>query len=208
LQGIAFIQCLKRYAEFEYLRFRDKYQPTIYERPNVKSELKLNNYNLKGKNMKGEILKRAKHIVLNIVKYTIKIAWEIIIIDELALEIIWEALNLFGLYITLRIVKHMLPIAEYLPLEVKTSSIKLIEERIGQEMKLIGNLFDIGGFSLWQIRRLHNTLQVEINVLKSLIMDYENDVLLYDNFINEPDCTSVHLKAPHVTEALTSSYCC
>ena len=101
----------------------------------VKVNLKLKNYNLKGKNMKGEILERAKHIVLNIVKYIIKIAWEVIIIDELAMKIIWEALNLFGLYITLRIVKHMLPIAEYLPLEVKTSFIKLIEEKVGQEMK-------------------------------------------------------------------------
>jgi hypothetical protein len=47
-----------------------------------------------------------------------------------------------------------------------------------------------------------------LNVLKSLIMDSKNDVLLYDNFIIEPDRTSVHLSVPHMTEALTSSYCC
>lgn len=158
--------------------------------------------------MKGEILERAKHIVINIVKYTIKITWEIIMIDELAVELVWEALHLFGLYITLRIVKQIFQIAEYLPLEVKTSFIDLIEERVVQEMKLIGNLFEIGKSSLWQISRLYSTLQAEINVLKSLIINYENNVSFYENLVNEPDHTSVHLKAPHVTEAMTSSYCC
>lgn len=158
--------------------------------------------------MKGEIFERAKHIVLNIIEYTIKIAWEVIIIDELAVEIAWEALHLFGLYITLRIVKQILLVAEYMPLGVKTSLIELVEERIGQEMKRIGNLFEIGEFQLWQILELYRILQAEINVLKSLIMDSKNNVLLYDNFIIEPDHTSVHPQAPHVTEALTSSYCC
>jgi hypothetical protein len=158
--------------------------------------------------MKGAILERAKYIVLKIVKYTIKITWEIIIIDELAVELAWEALNLFGLYITLRMVKQILPIAEYLPIEVKTGFIDLIEKRVVQEMKLIGNLFDTGRSSLWQISRLYSTLQAEINVLKSLILDYENGVSFYDKLVNEPDRTSVHLKAPHVTEALKSSYCC
>ena len=158
--------------------------------------------------MKGEIFEKAKHIVLNIVEYTIKIAWEVIIIDELAIEIAWEALNLFGLYITLRLLKQILLIADYMPLEVKTSLIELIEQRIGQEMKRIGNLFEIGESQLWQILRLYRILQAEINVLKSLIVDSKNDVLLYDNLIIEPDRTSVHLRAPHVTEAMTSSYCC
>lgn len=163
---------------------------------------------LKVKSMKGEIFERAKHLVLNIIEYTIKIAWEVIIIDELAIEIVWEALNLFGLYITLRLVKQILLITEYMPLEVKTSLIDLIEERIGQEMKRIGNLLGIGESQLWQILELYRILQAETNVLKSLIIDSKNDVLLYDNLIIEPDRTSVHLPAPHVTEALTSSYCC
>ncbi|RPJ72531.1 MAG: hypothetical protein EHM20_13640 [Alphaproteobacteria bacterium] len=158
--------------------------------------------------MKGEIFERAKHIVLNIVENTIKIAWKVIMIDELAIEIAWEALHLFGLYITLHIVKQILLIAEYMPLEVKTSLIELVEERVGQEMKRIGNLFEKGESQLWQILRIYHTLQAEINVLKSLIMDSKNDVLLYDNFIIEPDRTSVHLSVLHMTEALKSSYCC
>ena len=158
--------------------------------------------------MKGEIFERAKHIVLNIVENTIKIAWEVIMIDELAIEIAWEAFHLFGLYITLRIVKQILLIAEYMPLEVKTSLIELVEERIGQEMKRIGNLFEMGESQLWQILRIYYTLHAEINVLKSLIMDSKNNVLLYDNFVIEPDSTSVHLSVPHMAEALKSSYCC
>jgi hypothetical protein len=158
--------------------------------------------------MKGEIFERAKHIVFNIVENTIKIAWEVIMIDELAIEIAWEALNLFGLYITLRILKHMLPIAEYVPLEVKTSLIELFEERVGQEMRRIGNLFEKGEFQLWQIFRVYRILEAEINVLKSLIMGSKNDVSLYDNFFIKPDSTSVRLSVPHMTEALKSSYCC
>jgi len=158
--------------------------------------------------MKGEIFERAKHIVLNIVEYIIKIAWEVIIIDELAIEIAWEALNLFGLYITLRIVKQVLLIAEYMPLEVKTSLIELVEERVGQKMKRIGNLFEEGESQLWLIFGLYNILEAESNVLKSLIMDAKIDVLLSDNYIIEPDYTSVHLPVPHMTEAQTSSYCC
>ena len=158
--------------------------------------------------MKGEILEGAKHIVLDIVADTIKMSWEIIIIDELAIEIAWEALNLVGLYITLRIVKQMLPIAKYLPLEVKTSLNKLIEERVGQEIQRIVYLFDIGGYKLWQRRRLIQTLQAEINALKALIVDSESYVSLSENLINEPDCTSVHLPVPHVTEVQKSSYCC
>ena len=158
--------------------------------------------------MKGEIFERAKHIVLNIVEYTIKIAWEVILIDELAIEIAWEALNLFGLYITLRIVKQILLIAEYMPLEVKTGLIELVEERVGQGMKRIGDLFEKGESQLWQIFRIYHILEAEINVLKSLIMDSKNDVSLYDNFIIKPDRTSVHLPVPHMTEALKSSYCC
>ena len=158
--------------------------------------------------MKGEIFERAKHIVLNIVENTIKIAWEVIMIDEHAIEIAWEALHLFGLYITLRIVKQILLIAEYMPLEVKTGLIELVEERVGQEMRWISNLFEKGEFQLWQIFRVSRILEAEINVLKSLIMDYKNDVSLYDNFIIEPDRASVHLSVPHMTEALKSSYSC
>ena len=158
--------------------------------------------------MKGEIFERTKHIVFNIIEYTVKIAWEFIIVDELAIEMAWEALNLFGLYITLRIVKQMLPITEFMPQEVKTSLFELIEEIVGQKMKVKSNLFEIGETRLWQIFWLFHILQEEIDMLKSLIMDSKNNVLLYDNFIIEPDCTSVHPQAPHVTEALTSSYCC
>lgn len=158
--------------------------------------------------MIGEIIERVKHIVLDIVKYTIKIVWEVILIDELAIEVVWEALHLFGLYITLRTMKQMLPIAEYMHLEVKTSIIELIETRIDLEMRRIGNLFKIGRFQLWQIHRLHLNLQTEINMLKFLKLNSENEVLLYDNYINEPDSTSIHRRAPHLTEALKSSYCC
>lgn len=143
--------------------------------------------------MKGEIFERAKHIILNIVEHTIKIAWEVITIDELAIEIAWEALHLFGLYITLRIVKQILLIAEYIPLEVKTSLIELVEQRVGQEIKRIGSLFEIGESQLWQILRVYNVLQAEVNVLKSLLMDSKNDVLLHENLIIEPDRASVHL---------------
>ena len=158
--------------------------------------------------MKGEIFERAKHIVLNIFEYTIKITWEVIIIDELAIEIAWEALNLFGLYIILRIVEQILLIAEYMPLDVKTSLIELVEEGVGQGIKLIGNFFEKEESQLWQIFRIYHILEAEINVLKSLILDSKNHVLLYDNRIVERDRTSVHLPVPHITEVLTSSYCC
>ncbi len=158
--------------------------------------------------MKGEIFERAKHIVLNIVECTSKIAWEIIIKDELAIEIAWEALNLFGLYITLRIVNQMLLIAEYMPLEIKTSLIGLVDERVGQGMKRKDNLFKKGEFQLWQIFLIYHVLEAEINVLKSLIVDSKNDVSLYDNIINERDRTLVNHPVPHMTEVLKSSYCC
>jgi hypothetical protein len=158
--------------------------------------------------MKGEIFKRAKHIVSKIVENTIKIAWKVILIDELAIEIIWEAFNLFGLYITLRIVKQILLIAEHMPLEVKTSLLELVEERVSQRMMLIGHLFEKGESQLWHIFKIYHILEAEINVLKSIIMDSRNDVMLYDNFIIEPDRTSVHLPVPCMTEVLKSSYCC
>jgi hypothetical protein len=48
-------------------------------------------------------------------------------------------------------VKQVLLIAEYMPLEVKTSLLELVEERVGQEMKRVGNLFEKGESQLWQI---------------------------------------------------------
>ncbi len=115
---------------------------------------------------------------------------------------------MFGLYVTLRMVKQMLLIAEYMPLEVKTGLVELVEERVGQEMMRIGHLFEKEESQLWQIFRVYHILEAEINVLKSLIMDYRNDLTLYDNFVIEPDRTSVHLSVPHMTEVLKSSYCC
>jgi hypothetical protein len=158
--------------------------------------------------MKGEIFERAKYIVPKIVENIIKIAWKVILIDEIAIEIVWGAFNLFGLYITLRLVKQILLIAEHMPLEVKTSLLELVEERVGQRIMLTGHLFEKGESQLWQIFKIYHILEAEINVLKSLIMDSRNDVMLYDNFIIEPDRTSVHLPVPRMTEVLKSSYCC
>jgi hypothetical protein len=95
-----------------------------------------------------------------------------------------------------------------MPLKVKTSLLELVEERVGQRMMLIGHFFEKGESQLWQLFKIYHILEAEINVLKSLIMDSRNDVMLYDNFIIEPDRTAVHLPVPHMTEVLKSSYCC
>lgn len=157
--------------------------------------------------MKGEIFERAKHVVLDINEHIVKTAWEILN-DGLAIEIAWEALNLLELYIILRIVEYILQIVEYLLLEVRIGPIDLIEQRSGQSMKVIGDLFEEGKSRLWQIFNMYHITGTGINVYRSLTIDYKKDTELHGNFIMEPECTSVCTLVPHITEALTSSYCC
>ncbi len=157
--------------------------------------------------MKGEILERAKHVIPDTDESAFEISWQFLH-EEIEIEFILEALNLIGLYIILRIVEHMLLIAEYIFVEVENSPIEMIDEIFGQGMKVTDEFFEKEKSQLWQISRVYHVLETEINVLKSLIVDSKNSILLYRSFIQEPDCTSAYPLVPHITEALTSSYCC
>jgi hypothetical protein len=157
--------------------------------------------------MKGEIFERTKHIVLNIDEHAVGIASEILD-DELVIEIAWEAINLVELYIILRIVEQMLPIAEYILLEVRTNPIHLIEPRYGQVMELIGDFFEKGESQLRQIFREYSILETEINVLKSLMTRSMNEISSYTNLFMEPGRISAYPSVSHLIGALPYSYCC
>ncbi len=157
--------------------------------------------------MKGEIFERTKHIVLDIDEHAVEIASEVLD-DELAIEIAWEAINLVELYIIMRIVEHMLMIAEYMLLEVKTSPIHLIEPRHGQNMELIVDFFEKGESQLRQIFRAYSVLEAEINVLKSLMTGSMNEILQYNNLFMEPGRASAYPSVSHLIEALPYTYCC
>ncbi len=157
--------------------------------------------------MKGEIFERTKHIVLNIDVHAVEIASEVLD-DERTIEIAWEALNLFELYLILRIVEQMLLIAEYMLLEVRTSPIHLIEPRYGQGMELIGDLFEKGESQLWQIFRAQSILETEINELKSLMTGSINEISPYHNLMMEPGRTSAYPSVSHLIKSLPSYCCC
>ena len=157
--------------------------------------------------MKGAIFERTKYIVLNIDEHAVGIASEVLD-DERTIEIAWEALNLFELYIIMRIVEQMLLVAEYMLLEVRTSPIHLIEPNYGQGMELIGDFFEKGESQLRQIFRAYSILETEINVLKSLMTGSMNEISLYNNLFMEPGRTSAYPSVSHLIEALPYSYCC
>jgi methanogenic corrinoid protein MtbC1 len=157
--------------------------------------------------MKGEIFERTKHIVLNIDAHAVEIASEVLD-DERTIEIAWEALNLFELYLILRIVEQMLLIAEYMLLEVRTSPIHLIEPRYGQGMELIGDLFEKGESQLWQIFRAHSILETEINELKSLMTGSMNKILPYHKLMMEPGRIPAYPSVSHLIKFLPSYCCC
>jgi methanogenic corrinoid protein MtbC1 len=104
--------------------------------------------------------------------------------------------------------EHVLLIVESILLEVRTHPIDLIKKGFGQDMKVIGDLFEKGKSRLWQIFNMYHITGTGINVYRSLTIDYKKDTELHGNFIMEPECTSVCTLVPHITEALTSSYCC
>jgi hypothetical protein len=157
--------------------------------------------------MKGEIFERAKHVVLNINEHTVKTAWEILN-DGLAIEIAWEALNLLELYIILRIMEYMLQVVEYLLLDIRTSSIDLIEQISVPGMKKLDWLLENGKSQTWLIFRIYHMLEAEINVLKSRIADSKNHMSLNADFIMKPDRTSTYPSVSHVIGSLSHSYCC
>jgi methanogenic corrinoid protein MtbC1 len=157
--------------------------------------------------MKGEIFERTKHIVLNIDEHAVEIVSEVLE-DELVIEIAWEGINLVELYIILRIVEQMLLIAEYMLLEVRTSPIQMIEPRFGQGMNLIGDFFEKGESQLWQIFRAYSILDTEINVLKSAMTGFMNEISPYKNSFMEPGRISAYPSVSHLIETLPYSHCC
>jgi|ERR1035437_609132 hypothetical protein len=102
----------------------------------------------------------------------------------------------------------MLIIVEYLLLDVRISSIHLIEPSYGQGMGLIGDFFEKGESQLRQIFRTCSVLEAEINVLKSLMTGSMNEILQYNNLFMEPDKASAYPSVSHLIEALPYSYCC
>jgi len=158
--------------------------------------------------MKGEIVNGIKNSVFDLDEHVVEKAFEALD-DGFTVEIIWEALELIELYIILRIMGYLLLEAEYILLNVRTTPLHLIEQKFVQAVKVIGGLLEKGKFRLWQIFKMyHISKGTVIKVRRQLTMESKKDTELYGNFIMESDRTSTHPLVPHVTETLTSSYCC
>jgi hypothetical protein len=125
--------------------------------------------------------------------------------DELAVEIIWEALDLTGLYILLRTMYHVLLVLEYAALKVRISPFNPIEQKLVQN----GNdILEERKSLIWQIFNKYHISGTGINVHRQLRKEYIKDTGLYGNFLIESDSTLNHPLVPDITETLTSSYCC
>ncbi len=158
--------------------------------------------------MKGEIVNGIKNSVFDLDEHVVEKASEALD-DGFTVEIIWEALELIELYIILRIMGHLLLEAEYTLLNVRTNPLHLIEQKFVQAVKIIGGLLEKGKFQLWQIFNMyHISKGTVIKVRRQLTIESKKDTGLYGNFIRESDRTSTNPLVPHVTETLTSSYCC
>ena len=81
--------------------------------------------------MNGEIVDGAKDFALDLDEH-VETVWKALD-DGFTVEIVWEALNLIELYITLRIMEHMLLTVEYILLEVRTNPLDLIEQEFGSK---------------------------------------------------------------------------
>lgn len=157
--------------------------------------------------MNGEIVDGTKHAALDRNEHAVETAWKALD-DGLTVEIVWEALNLIELYITLRMMEHVLLTVEYILLEVRTNPLDLIEQEFGHGMEVIGGFFEEGKSRLWQIFNMYHISGKGINVRGHITTDSKKDTGFYGDFIVGPGRISNHPLVPYVTEALTSSYCC
>lgn len=162
--------------------------------------------------MKGETSDGIKYFsALDLKSDTIEQAWDALD-DGLTIELIWEAFHLIEMYIALRITAHLLLLAKFSLLRVKTSPFSLIKQGLTQEgfiqdIKTINGLFEAGKYWPRQIFDMYYILDI-INKRGQKIMSLDKDTELYGDFYTSSDCVSIRPLVPYITETLTSSYCC
>lgn len=156
--------------------------------------------------MKGEIVDGTKDPVLDLDEH-VETVWKALD-DGLTIEIAWEALNLIELYFSLRIIGHILLTAEYVLVEIKTNPLALIEREFVQLKKVTDGFFEKGKSWLWQIFEMYRISGTGISMLRQLRTENKKDTGLYGNFVAESNSKLTHPMFSHITETLTSSYCC
>lgn len=154
--------------------------------------------------MKGEIVDGTGSSALDLNENIVEGVWRELE-DELTVEIFWEALDLTGFHILLHTVYHILLAVEYVSLEVRASPLNLIEQKIAQNEN---DLLEEGKSRLWQIFNKYHISGKGIKVRRQLRTENKKDTGLYGNFVTESNSTLTHPMFPHITETLTSSYCC
>jgi hypothetical protein len=152
--------------------------------------------------MKGEIVDGTNSSALDLESITEKI-WKDFD-NEFAIEILWEALDLIGLYIILRTMYHILLAVEYISLEVRTSPVYLIEQKLVQNER---SLVEEGKSRLWQLNKYHisgTCIKVRSHLtMKSKIADRS-----YRHFFIESVSKSTHCMIPNITKTINYLYCC
>ncbi len=156
--------------------------------------------------MKGEIVDRAKDFAIDLDEH-VETAWKALD-DGFTVEIAWEALHHIELYYVLRLVEHMLLIAEYMLIEARTNPLDPIEQKSVHLKRVTGGFIEEGKLRTWQVFKMYYISGTGINVHRKITMDSTKNAGLYGNLILRPDSTSIHPRIPYITEALTSSYCC
>ena len=154
--------------------------------------------------MKGEIVDGTKISALDLNENIVGGIWRDLD-DELAVEIVWEALDLTGLYILLRTMYHVLFVLEYASLKVRTNPLNPIEQKFIQNEN---DLLEERKALLWQIFNKYHISGTGIKVQRQLRTESKKDKGLYGNFVIESDSTLTHPMVPYITETLASSYCC
>jgi len=93
-------------------------------------------------------------------------------------------------------------------LEVGINPVDLIEQGFVEGMKELGDSFEAGQAELSQIFEAYQIVEAGIDVIRSTIVDSKSDVSWFGNLIVESDAESAYPFVSHVTDALTSFYCC
>ncbi|WP_292388690.1 hypothetical protein [Methanosarcina sp. UBA5] len=154
--------------------------------------------------MKGEIVDGTRSSALDLNENIVEEVWRELD-DELTVEIFWEALDLTGFYILLRTMYHVLLAVEYVSLEVRTSPLNMIEQKIAQNEN---DLLEEGKSRLWQIFNKYHISGTGIKMRRQLRTENKKDTELSGNFVIESNSTLTHPMFPDITETITSLYCC